>query len=99
MMSRGLQQAAMAAEMRRVLRPGGLIVWYDFWTNPTNPQVRGIRPDEVRRLFPGCRCQFRRVTLAPPLARRLVRLSWTSALLLEKLRLLNTHDLAIIELP
>ncbi len=90
-------KAAMAAEMRRVLRPDGLILWYDFWINPTNPQVRGIHPDEVRRLFAGCRCEFRRITLAPPLARRLVPLSWTLALLLEKLRLLNTHDLALIE--
>ncbi len=92
-------KAAMAAEMRRVLRPGGLIVWYDFWINPTNPQARAIRPAEVRRLFAGWRCTFRRVTLAPPLARRVVPLSWTAALLLEKLRLLNTHDLAIIESP
>ena len=87
----------MAAEIRRVLRPGGLILWYDFWINPTNPQARGIRLDEIRRLFAGCRCDAQRVTLAPPLARRLIPISWTAALLLENLRIFNSHYLAIIE--
>jgi SAM-dependent methyltransferase len=87
---------AMAQEMLRVLRPNGAIVWYDFWLNPTNPHTRSIRPSEICALFPGCRIRFARVTLAPPLARRLVPFSWTLALLLEKLRFLNTHYLAII---
>jgi SAM-dependent methyltransferase len=40
----------ICADMLRVLRspdpgsgkPGGLILWYDFWLNPTNPQTRGL---------------------------------------------------------
>jgi hypothetical protein len=87
---------AMAQEMLRLLRPNGAIVWYDFWLNPTNPQTRGIRPSQIRALFPGCRIRFIRVTLAPPLARRLVPISWTLAAILEKLCFLNTHYLAII---
>jgi hypothetical protein len=83
--------------MVRVLRPGGLIIWYDFWFNPTNRQTQGIRPAEIRRLFPHCTHTFYRLTLAPPLARRLVPLSWTLALLLEKLRLFNSHYLVAIE--
>ncbi len=86
----------VANEIVRVVRPGGAILWYDFWINPVNKQTRGIRPDEVRGYFPGCRYSFQRITLAPPLARRLVPFSWTGALLLENLRLLNTHYLAII---
>lgn len=86
----------IAREMRRVLRPGGLIVWYDFWINPTNPQTKGIRPDEVQRLFSGCHCTFRRITLAPPITRRLVGISWIACAALEKLGLLNTHYLAAI---
>lgn len=89
-------KANMGREMLRVLRPNGLILWYDFWLNPTNPQTRGIRPAEVRRLFPNCEYTFRRVTLAPPIARRLVRVSWMACALLEKLRLFNTHYLAVI---
>jgi ubiquinone/menaquinone biosynthesis C-methylase UbiE len=83
-------------EMSRVVRPGGAILWYDFWINPVNKQTRGIRPDEIRSYFPHSRFSFERITLAPPLARRLVPLTWTGARLLEQLRLFNTHYLAII---
>lgn len=86
----------MAREMLRVLRPDGSIIWYDFWLNPTNSQTRGIRPAEIKQLFPGCVYTFRRVTLAPPIARRLVRVSWLACALLEKLRLFNTHYLVAI---
>lgn len=90
-------KAALAQEMVRVVRPShGLILWYDFWLNPTNPQTRGIRPAEIRRLFPTCRVEFQRITLAPPLARRVAPVSWLLAGLLEKLRLFNTHYLAAI---
>lgn len=89
----------LAQEMLRVLRPGGLILWYDFWLNPVNPHTRGIRPQEVRQLFSGCECKFRRITLAPPLARRLAPLSWQVCALLEKLKFLNTHYLATIYKP
>ena len=44
---------------------------------PINPQTRSIRPAEIRRLFPNCRYDFRRISLAPPLARRTVPLSWS----------------------
>ncbi len=87
-------KANIAQEMLRVVRrPGGVIVWYDFWTNPTNPQTRGIHPAEIRQLFPGCRYLFQRITLAPPIARRLVQVSWVLCELLEKLSWLNTHYL------
>ena len=88
--------ARIAREMLRVLKPGGLVVWYDFWLNPTNPQARGIRPGEVRRYFPGCQYRFKRITLAPPIARRLVRFSWTLATVLESLKVFNSHYIAII---
>lgn len=88
----------MAREMLRVLRrPNGLIIWYDFWLNPTNPQTRGIRPNEIRRLFPHCHYEFQRITLAPPITRRLVPRSWLAGMVLEKLTLFNTHYLVAIQ--
>jgi len=69
---------------------------YDFWLDPTNPQTRGIRPGEIRRLFPNCQYIFRKITLAPPLARRIVPLSWGLALFLESLGIFNSHYLATI---
>lgn len=83
-------------DIRRVLRPGGAILWYDFWINPLNKQTRGIKPSEIREYFPDCEITFDRITLAPPLARKLVPLTWIGASLLEKLRFLNTHYLAVI---
>lgn len=86
----------IAAEMLRVLAPGGMILWYDFWLNPTNKQTRGIHPSEIRSLFPGCRYEFHKITLAPPLVRRIVKLSWVLALIMEKITLFNSHYLAAI---
>ncbi len=86
----------MAVEMLRLLRPGGAILWYDFWWNPSNPQTRGIRPAEIRTLFPGCRFDFHRITLAPPIARRIVPASWLFAAFLEKLVIFNSHYLVLI---
>jgi ubiquinone/menaquinone biosynthesis C-methylase UbiE len=86
----------VANEILRVLRPGGALLWYDFWINPVNKQTRGIRPNEIRAYFPACRISFERITLAPPIARRLAPRSWIGALFLEKLRIFNTHYLAAI---
>jgi ubiquinone/menaquinone biosynthesis C-methylase UbiE len=87
----------IAQEMQRVVKkPGGLIIWYDFWLNPSNRQTRGIRPAEIRQLFPDCRLTFHRITLAPPLARKLVPMSWIGCALLEKMRVFNTHFLVAI---
>jgi ubiquinone/menaquinone biosynthesis C-methylase UbiE len=87
----------LAREMLRVLRkPQGLILWYDFWLNPTNRQTRGIRPSEIRQLFPQCIFEFHRITLAPPIVRRLVGTSRLLCQVLEKLTVLNTHYLVAI---
>lgn len=88
---------AVAFEMVRVLKPGGAVLWYDFFMdNPANPNVRGVRRREIEALFPGCRVDLRRATLAPPLARRIVPVSWTLAAVLESLRVFDTHYLGVI---
>jgi len=86
----------ICADMLRVVRPGGMILSYDFWLNPTNPQTRGIRPAEIKRLFPNCRYEFHKITLAPPIARRVVPVSWMLALFLESLKIFNSHYLVAI---
>jgi SAM-dependent methyltransferase len=90
-------RAAIAAEMTRVLRPDGAILWYDLRVdNPRNLNVGGVRGAEIRALFPDFRLRLRRVTLAPPLARRLVPRSWLLAGLLERFVVLNTHYLGLL---
>jgi hypothetical protein len=75
-----------------------LILSYDFWLNPTNRQTRGLQPAEIRSLFPGCRFAFERITLAPPITRRLASLpgGWGLCLFLESLKIFNTHYLVAI---
>lgn len=91
-------KAQIAAEMLRVTKDDGLILWYDFrFDNPWNPEVRGVRRDEVENLFSGCRLTLQRVTLVPPVARRLARHSWLSCLLLEKIPGLCSHYLGAIQ--
>jgi len=90
-------RAQVAAEILRVLRPSGAILWYDFFRdNPANRDVRGVSKTEIRRLFPGCRLLAERVTLAPPLARGLARLSLNLCRALTTVRVFNTHHLALI---
>ena len=87
----------IAAEMLRVLKPGGAILWYDFrFGNPRNAMVRGVGADEIRRLFPGCRVALKSITLAPPLARGIVPRTALGAMVLEQIPLLRTHYLGII---
>lgn len=90
----------VAAEMRRVVRPDGLIVWYDLRRDsPRNPQVRGIGPAALATLFPDCAIEAAPVTLAAPLARLLAPRAWLLAEALEQLPLLRTHLLAAIRPP
>ncbi len=88
----------IAAEMMRVLKHDGTIIWYDFHVNnPANSDVRGIKQHEINMLFPGCRIALKRVTLAPPLTRMLAPFSWLLCHLLEKCVIFNTHYLGIIK--
>jgi ubiquinone/menaquinone biosynthesis C-methylase UbiE len=87
----------VAAEIVRVLKPNGVLLWYDFLVdNPRNPHVKGIGAHELRSLFPECVVRLKKITLAPPISRRLAPASWIAALVLEKLTIFNTHYLAVI---
>ena len=86
-----------AKEMLRVLTPGGFIIWYDFWFNPTNRQTQGIKPGEIKELFRNCTYDFHRTTLAPPIARWLIPRSFRIAVLLEKIKVFNSHYLVVIQ--
>jgi ubiquinone/menaquinone biosynthesis C-methylase UbiE len=87
---------ATASEMLRVLKPDGLILWYDFWCNPFNRATRGIGVRGLRRLFPGCAVRARRLTLASPIARLVVPFAPIAARGLEAFWCLRTHYCAVI---
>ena len=88
----------IAGEMLRVLRPGSFALWYDFFVdNPRNPDVRGVRRSEIRKLFPGCQIHVRRITLAPPIGRLVGQYSPFVYMLLSRGKILCTHYLGLIK--
>jgi ubiquinone/menaquinone biosynthesis C-methylase UbiE len=88
----------IADEITRVLAPGGTLLWYDLaFDNPSNPNVRGIRPAEVRQLFPAFSMMSRRITLMPQLGRAIGRLGPTIYYLTSKMRFLCTHYLCLLK--
>jgi hypothetical protein len=93
-------RARLAARLWAWLKPGGAVIWYDFAVgNPRNPDVAGMPLAELRRLFPAASIDARRVTLAPPLARRAAALHPALPALLNTVPLLRTHRLAWIAKP
>jgi SAM-dependent methyltransferase len=89
-----------AREMLRVTRSGGHILWYDMRrSHPANRALRGIDSAEIHALFPGCPIRSLAVTLAPPVARAAVKLSWAAAFALEQIPLASTHLAALIQVP
>ena len=65
-------RTALAQQMWQWVAPGGGVLVYDFVVNnPRNPDVQGVPLAEVQRLFPQARLHSCRITLAPPVARRL----------------------------
>jgi len=89
-------RAALAREMIRITRPGGLILWCDLRVgNPRNPDVAPIRRRELIGLFAGCELQVcRPVLLAPPIARKLAPVSTILCDMLAALPFLCGHYVA-----
>ena len=90
----------VAHEVSRVLRPSGAVLWYDFrYNNPRNPNVRGITLARIHHLFPELEMHLRTITLLPPLARRLGRLTPMLYPLLAAIPPLRTHYLGLLVKP
>ncbi len=93
-------QRRLAEAMWRWTRPGGALLWYDFaYDNPSNRDVRGVPLRRVRELVPQGRFEVHRVTLAPPIARRVCRVHPSLYTVFNALPFLRTHLLCWIEKP
>lgn len=91
-------QASLASKMWSLVKPGGGVLWYDFtFDNPKNPDVRGVPVSRISALFPMAKVKVQKVTLAPPIARRVVPLSPHLYGLLNSLPFLRTHVLCYLE--
>src|SRR4051812_484146 len=88
---------AIAAEMLRLVRPGGLILWYDvIGENRWNSSVHPMRKADVRRLFPDCAYDLRRTGLSPAIAELLAARVPRAATVLASLSPVGTHYLGAI---
>jgi SAM-dependent methyltransferase len=93
-------QEELAERMWSWVRPGGGILWYDFvYDNPSNHDVRAVPMRRVRDLFPQGNMTVRRVTLAPPISRRVCSIHPVAYSLFNLFPFLRTHVLCWIQKP
>ena len=93
-------QVRLAEAMWPWVRPGGGVLWYDFTVdNPSNHDVRGVPLGRVQALFPKGRISARRLTLAPPIGRRVCRIHPAAYHWFNVLPFLRTHVLCWIQKP
>jgi SAM-dependent methyltransferase len=93
-------EAAVAAELKRVLRPGGWLVWYDLrYGNPWNSSVHGIDRRRLATLFPSWAVELRSSTVLPPLARRLGLTTPILYPILEAIPPLRSHLIGRLQCP
>ena len=92
-------EGAVASEIRRLLRPGGSLMWLDIrYSNPANPAVHGINRRRLRHLFPDWRVDVRSAGLLPPLARRLGRSTPVTYPILQAIPPLRSHLVGRLQL-
>lgn len=92
--------ANVCREINRALVPGGAVVWYDFrMHNPLNRHVRGISHLQIQNLFPGFMMKLETISLLPPLARRLGRLTNLLYPPLSSVPFLRSHYLGVLLKP
>lgn len=93
-------QQKLATALWQWVKPGGAVLWYDFtFNNPKNPAVRGVPLRRVKALFPQATIGALRVTLAPPIARRVAPVHPMLYTLFNSLPWLRTHLLCWIAKP
>jgi SAM-dependent methyltransferase len=85
----------LADKMIEMLKPQGIVLWYDFmYDNPGNKHVKRVSRQEIQSLFPKSKqIEFYKVTLAPPISRRIYKFYPCINSLFPFLR---THVIAVI---
>lgn len=90
-------QQKLANHLWSLVKQGGGVLWYDFtFDNPNNPDVKGVPVRRICELFPEGSIKVWRLTLAPPLSRRLTKVHPSLYSLFNCLPFLRTHVLCWI---
>ncbi|MEJ7804080.1 MAG: class I SAM-dependent methyltransferase [Candidatus Limnocylindria bacterium] len=93
-------ERAVAAEIARVMAPGGWLVWYDVrYNSPRNLAVHAMDRRRLASLFPGWYIGTRSMTLLPPVARRLGRWTGLAYRPLELIPTLRSHLVGRLQRP
>jgi SAM-dependent methyltransferase len=91
---------AIVGQIVTMLRSDGTVLWYDFFIkNPGNPYTRAMRRQDINKYFSGFQIDLMKITLFPPLARRLGVLAPALYPALAGLPLLCGHYLGMISAP
>jgi len=91
-------QNELAERMWGWVKPGGGVLWYDFiFDNPNNPDVRGVKIKRIRELFPKGNMVIKRLTLAPPISRKVCKINPNLYHIFNAIPFLRTHVLCWIK--
>ena len=89
----------VAAAIRRVLKPDGVVVWYDIRYPSPNRNVRPFTRRRVAALFPGYRLRLIPITLLPPVYRHLGRMTERIYPWLVSVPVLRSHYIGLLHPP
>jgi SAM-dependent methyltransferase len=88
---------SVARRISRVLASSGAIIWYDMrYPNPRNLNVRAMTKPRIQELFPLFEMDLESVSLLPPVARHLGRLTERGYPLLTSIPILRSHYLGLL---
>lgn len=92
--------AIIAREIDRLLSGGGAVIVYDLRVpNPSNASVRAVSLRRLREAFPNYTADSETLTVAPPLARSLGRMSSALYPKLARISVVRTHRLTVLTKP
>jgi ubiquinone/menaquinone biosynthesis C-methylase UbiE/ribosomal protein S18 acetylase RimI-like enzyme len=99
-----IQSTAMrgriSREVRRVLKPGGNVLWYDVrYPNPKNTHLRPVSTADLTDLFPTFRAKLRTTTVLPPLMRALGGMANLAYPFLARIPAVRSHLIGTLTKP
>ena len=93
-----LMRMQVAAEVARVLRPGGIVLWYDFRYQPPRggAEMIAMTRKRIAHAFPAFELSLRSASAVPPITRRLARYAWALCSWLDLIAPLNSHYVGVL---
>lgn len=89
----------LAMAIQRLLKPDGVVVWYDMRYPSPNRNVRHFTRRQIAALFPGFQLRLKSLTLLPPLYRHLGRMTERVYPLLVSFPVLRSHYIGFLHPP